>query len=137
MRIEDQLALKTVENTIQYVNNMYRVCIPWIKDNQNLPDSYRMALQRLQNTEKRLQKLPYIARAYSDIIDQYITKGYVRKVPDTERSKSKWYLPHFPVLRPNKDTTKTRVVFDASAKCEGVSLNDKIHQSPKLQRDLT
>ena len=26
--------------------------------------------------------------------------------------------------------------FDASAKYEGVSLNDKIHQGPKLQRDL-
>ena len=27
-------------------------------------------------------------------------------------------------------------MFDASAKCNGVSLNDAIHQGPKLQRDL-
>ena len=89
VKIEGQLALKTVENSIQYVNNMYRVGIPWTENNQNLPDNYRTALQRLQNTEKRLQKSPELARAYSDIIDQYITKGYVRKVPETERSKSK------------------------------------------------
>ena len=136
VKIEEQLALKTVENSIQYVDNMYWVGVPWIENKQNLPDNYRMALQRLQNTDKKLQKSPDIARAYSDIIDQYITKGYVRKVPETERSKSKWYLPHFPVIGPDKATTKTRIVFDASAKCEGVSLNDKIHQGPKLLRDL-
>ena len=45
-------------------------------------------------------------------------------------------LPHFPVIRPEKDTTKTRIVFDASATCEDISLNDVIHQGPKLQRDL-
>ena len=53
-----------------------------------------------------------------------------------EKSKSKWYLPHFPVIRLDKETTKTRIVFDASAKYDGVSLNDVIHQGPKLQRDL-
>ena len=40
------------------------------------------------------------------------------------------------MIRPDKETTKTRIVFDASAKCNGVSLNDVIHQGPKLQQDL-
>ena len=43
---------------------------------------------------------------------------------------------HFPVERPQRETTKARIVFDASAKCEGLSLNDTIHQGPKLQKDL-
>ena len=128
--------MKKVENPFQYDNNIYRVGIPWIDNKPSLPDNYRMVLQRLQNTEKRLQKSPVIARAYSDIIDQYIAKGYVRKVQKSEQSTSKWYLPHFPVLRPDRDTTKTRIFFDASAKYEGISLNDRIHQGPKLQRDL-
>ena len=42
----------------------------------------------------------------------------------------------FSAIRLDKDTTKTRIVFDASAECGGVSLNDVIHQGPKLQRDL-
>ena len=45
-------------------------------------------------------------------------------------------LPHFPVIRPDKDTSKIRIVFDASAKCHGTSLKDTIHQGPKLQQDL-
>jgi hypothetical protein len=47
-----------------------------------------------------------------------------------------WYLPHFAVSKPEKETTKTRIVFDASAKKDGVSLNDVIYTGPKLQRDL-
>ena len=53
-----------------------------------------------------------------------------------EKSKSKLYLLHFPVIRLDKETTKTRILFDASAKYDGVSLNDVIHQGPKLQSDL-
>ena len=48
----------------------------------------------------------------------------------------RWYLPHFAAERPEKETTKTQIVFDASAKENGVSLNDVIHCGPKLQSDL-
>lgn len=47
-----------------------------------------------------------------------------------------WFLPHFPVVRPEKATTKVRIVFDASATYKGVSLNQSISQGPKLQREL-
>jgi len=46
------------------------------------------------------------------------------------------YLPHFPVLRPDKSTTKTRIVFDAFSKFNDVCLNDTVVQGPKLQNDL-
>ena len=95
-----------------------------------------MALQRLKNTEKRLKRTPEVRRAYSDCIQRYIEKGYVAKVPASDHSNSEWFLPLFPVMRPDKDTTKTRIVFDAAAEVEGVSLNDKIYQDPKLHRDL-
>ncbi|CAG2212809.1 unnamed protein product [Mytilus edulis] len=70
-------------------------------------------------------------------IEKYIEKGYVRKVSTKEETVTgKWYLPHFPVIRPDKETTKTRIVFDASAKFMGISLNETIHQGPKLKQDL-
>ena len=49
---------------------------------------------------------------------------------------NKWYLPHFAVVKSDRVTTKTRVVFDASAKCGDISLNDMIYPGPKLQREL-
>ena len=36
----------------------------------------------------------------------------------------------------DKTTTKVRIVFDCSAKMDGVSLNDVICAGPKLQKDL-
>ena len=38
----------------------------------------------------------------------------------------------FPVVKTDQVTTKIRVVFDASAKCDGISLNDAIHSGSKL-----
>ena len=36
----------------------------------------------------------------------------------------------------DKETTKTRIVFDAAAKSEGSSLSDVVHSGPKLQQNL-
>ena len=135
-RDEEKSALNKLEMSLRYDDKMYRVGIPWREDRTKLPDNYKMALQRLENTEKKLQHSPNLATAYKQVIESYIQKGYMRKVPEHEQSRSKWFLPHFPVLRPDKEITKTRIVFDASAKCHGVSLNDAIYQGPKLQQDL-
>ena len=59
---------------------------------------------------------------------------YVRSL--RKKDKRSWYLPNCLLLRPDSETTKTRFVFDASAKCNGISLNDDICQGPKLQREL-
>ena len=82
-----------------------------------------------------MAKDPELSGAYSNVILQYLSKKYIRKVPEP-RPSCVWYLPHFPVLRPDKPMTKTRTVFDASAKSREVSLNDVMLQGPKLQQDL-
>ena len=137
LKTEDQEALKTVETSMKFKDGRYEIGIPWKRDKQLLPDNYYAALKRLENTERRLLKDPEIRKSYSGVIDKYVEKGYIKKIPKTERRSGKaWYLPHFAVVRPDKATTKTRIVFDASAKSEGIALNDVIHQGPKLQREL-
>ncbi len=37
------------------------------------------------------------------------------------------YLPHHAVVKRDKETTKVRVLYDASARCGGPSLNEAVH----------
>ncbi|XP_064637074.1 uncharacterized protein LOC135493581 [Lineus longissimus] len=136
---ESQVFTKTKES-LKVVEDRYQIDVPWKGDQApSMPGSREMAEKRLVSTERKLLKDKEIAQSYQNVITQYLEKGYVKKIPDGEdrtAEENTWYLPHFAVVRPDKATTKTRIVFDASAKSNGTSLNDKIHQGPKLQLEL-
>lgn len=111
--------------------------VPWKEDKPRLPDNCQTALSRLCNMENKLKKDCALGTEYSRVIKGYVEKGYLRRVePDEPSPPEVWYLPHFPVVRMDKTTTKVRIVFDCSAKTDGVSLNDVICAGPKLQKDL-
>jgi hypothetical protein len=76
-----------------------------------------------------------VSASYDNIFEEYLKKGYVRKVPRAVEG-NQWFLPHFPVIRNDKTTSKVRIVFDAAAKHDGKSLNDAVLPGPKLQREL-
>ncbi|XP_053392388.1 uncharacterized protein LOC128555057 [Mercenaria mercenaria] len=133
----EQKVLKESEKDMKVEDGRYEVKIPWKTDPSNIPNDYEMAVKRLQHTEKRLKKEPNIEIAYTETIENYVNKGYIHKVPQDETDPvNKWYFPHFPVVRLEKETTKVRIVFDASAKYNGVCLNDFIQTGPKLQNEL-
>ena len=124
---EENEVLKKLKESISYTGNGYKVGVPWKEDKPVLPDNHHTALSRLCNTENELKKSCALGTEYSQIIEAYVEKGYLRRVePDEPLPPEVWYLPHFPVIRMDKTTTKVRIVFDCSAKTGGVSLNDAI-----------
>jgi len=129
-------AISQCEQTMRTVENRYEIGIPWKDNKHELENNYEMAKRRLENTEKKLAKNTDLQKVYTETIEKYVEKGYVNKVQQFENDEQKWYLPHFPVVKPDRTTTKVRLVFDASAKYKNMSLNDAIHQGPKLQGDL-
>ncbi|XP_065190905.1 uncharacterized protein LOC135821835 [Sycon ciliatum] len=130
----DRQTLADAEAATKYCNGRYTVKLPWKRSPPEENGSYEMALKRLRSTEKRLHKEPEVAKEYCRVLQHHVNAGYVTAVK--LESTGGWYLPHFPVTRPDATTTKVRVVFDASAKCKGASLNDYLHPGPKLQREL-
>ena len=137
MTADEKKAVKLVQDSIKYKDGRYEVGIPWERDPKCLPDNYDMAVKRMMNTEGKLLRDVETANEYNQIIEGYINKGYVKILEkDPESESRKWYLPHFEVIKPDKKTTKTRIIFDASAAQDGTSLNNLTYQRPKLQRDL-
>ena len=63
-------------------------------------------------------------------------EGIIEKAPDDIKGKE-FYLPHKSVVKENAETTKVRIVYDASAKPEGFpSLNECLETGPPLQNLL-
>ena len=87
----------------------------------------------MMNTERKLLWDVETVNEYNQIIEGYINKGYVKILEkDPESESKKWYLRHFAVIKPDKETTKTRIIFNASAAQDGTSLNNLTCQRPKL-----
>ena len=75
-----------------------------------------------------MKQTPEILREYDAIIRDQFTKGIVEAVDDSDgKPELHHYLPHHAVIRQDRETTKLRVVYDASAHSNGPSLNDCLH----------
>lgn len=96
-----------------------------------------IAMKRLMQLERRFNQNKELKQEYKKVIEDYIYLKHIEEIPTEEINNKSVYLPHHAVIRNDKETTKTRVVFDASCKgSNGVSLNDELLTGPVLQDDL-
>lgn len=96
----------------------YQMGLLWKNEEPQLPYNRPLAEARLNHLKNRLRRDPELQAKYKAIIDDYVVKGYVKRLTNEEaaiNSKITWYLPHHPVFNPNKPG-KVRIVFDAAAK---------------------
>lgn len=110
---------------------------PWRDTHEPLPDIFQLSLRRLRGLMRRLQQTPSVLQEYDSIIRDQLKKGIVEAVTDSSPASDQvHYLPHHAVIRSDKTTTKLRVVYDASAKSNGPSLNDCLHTGPKFDQRI-
>ena len=83
---------------------------------------------------RRLSSEPQILKHYDEVIRDKLRNGIVEIVTQgKEMSAGKvHYLSHREVIRMDKESTKIRVVYDASAKRNGPTLNDCLYAGPPL-----
>lgn len=72
------------------------------------------------------------------IIREQIKNGIVDIVEDPENGPigATHYIPNHAVIREDKQTTKMRIVYDASAKSTGPSLNDCLYAGPTFGQNI-
>ncbi|XP_036340744.1 uncharacterized protein LOC118750117 [Rhagoletis pomonella] len=130
--------------TTRSKNGRYVVRLPFkpqFPDTLALGHSRTSALQQFLSMEKNLLKKGELKTSYDNVLEEYLQLNHMEVVESYEKiTKGKYtsfYLPHHAVIKPEKLTTKVRVVFNAS-KCtsSGNSLNDVLYTGPTLQPDL-
>ena len=102
MSIEDRRALAIMERTVQMVDGHYQLSLPWKYDNPCLPNNRPMAEKRLNLLKRRLEKNKVLHEKYKDAVEDYIAQGHARKLSLHQVPRSVWYLPHHPVIHPQK-----------------------------------
>ena len=117
---------------IEFVNNRYEVNLPFKNENPILEDNYNLCLKRLKNLKKKLDSNKRLLVEYDNIIKNQFHEGIIEKVTSPPLVGNTTYLPHRPVIREDKASTKVRIVYDASAKNKGPSLNESLYKGPCL-----
>ena len=138
MSQEEELAVNDFNDGLNFDGKNYEVRLPWKRDHPKLENNYAQAVKRLESIERKLKRDPKKAEAYTTAINQYVEKGFGEEVLDLSSGDgSVRYLPHHAVFRADRQTTKCRIVFDASAReQDSVSLNDCVLPGPALQPNL-
>ncbi|XP_073816888.1 uncharacterized protein [Musca autumnalis] len=134
---DDQRALAILKNTTTLRGGRFQCGLLWKSDEYKFPDSYSMALKRLQLVERKFKTNKKLEMGYRSKMRHLLNKGYARRLTAEEEkiiSDKTFFLPHFAVVNPRKDSL--RLVFDAAAKVQGVSLNDHLLPGPDLNQSL-
>ena len=118
----------------------YETGLVWTENKVPLNNNKSGNLGRLKSLLKRLEQNSEIFKAYDQVIrDQLVNnRKIIEKVSENQSENPReFFLPHRLVIGQNAESTKLRVVYDASAKSESeYSLNDCLEKGPSLQNKL-
>ncbi|GFS93781.1 integrase catalytic domain-containing protein [Trichonephila clavipes] len=95
------------------------------KDPSCLGNSKDIAIRQLNSLWKRLSRDSGYLSLYAEFLKEYEELGHLERVVESSEPPTHYYIPHHGVLRPEKLTTKLRIVFNGSSPTTtGISLND-------------
>jgi len=112
---------------------------PWKSSEVNLPENFDVAFGWMRLLAWRLQSDQTLLGQYNDIIQSQISSGIIENVEnELENVNKKHFIPHHPVVTPNKASTKVKIVYDASVKAtKGAnSLNECMYKGPVTWPDM-
>ena len=130
---EEKRANQILVDTTIRRGNHYETGLIWKYDRIELPDSYNMALRRLECLERRMSRNPELKENLQKPLLAYQLKGYAHRASKDELAavdiRRVWYLPLGAVINPKKPG-KFRMFWDARAAVNGISLNSVLLKGP-------
>ena len=102
---------------VELKEGRYETNLPFKDDETSVSDSYSLSEKRLSSLLNKLKNQPEVFSEYDKIITEQLKSGIIERVKNVEESEvgKVHYLPHRPVIRLDKSTTKLRLVYDASS----------------------
>ena len=124
---------------IAFVDGHYEVKLSWKANRPVLADNYQLAKKRSVVQLSKLSKSPDLLKEYDAILKEQEEKGIIENVNHDQESPvgKTHFLPHQPVVRQDKNTTKVRIVYDAfAANNSRTSLNNCLYPGPCLLKTV-
>ena len=117
-----------------FENNRHCVNLPFTNHSEVLPDNFNVARSRLTSLKRKLNSNPTLLHEYDQIMKDYLKDNIIEEANGNKVVTSAHYLPHHAEIKSGRESTKTRIVFDALAKSDKnePSLNDILYNGPCL-----
>lgn len=133
----DDIALKQFYKSLEFKSQRYVVSWPYKNVDCVVSDNYFLCYSRLKLMLNCLNKENLLGK-YNEIIKDQLSKEIIEEFKDNKPNCRVSYLPHYPVITLNKQTTKVRIVYDASAKLNKnmLSLNETLYRGPVMLPEL-
>ena len=118
----------------------YQTGLLWKPVHPDLLTNEARSKARLANSLKKLNRDPEKLQVYDDIIKTQLQEGIVEEVVPSmiTDEKKQFFIPHKMVVKEEAETTKNRIVYDASARAvdHSPSLNECLEVGPPLQNRI-
>lgn len=134
---QEEVAFLQIMNKEVYQDNTnsWVAPLPFRSPRPRLSNNKQQAVQRLASVRHMLNKRPHMKSHFQEFMQTLFDNGHAEIAPPLTGQEECWYLPFFGVYHPRKPD-QIRVVFDSSARFEGVSLNDVLLTGPNLNNSL-
>ncbi|XP_054709062.1 uncharacterized protein LOC129218764 [Uloborus diversus] len=134
LTLTDKRIIDRFQSNLKFIQGRYETRLLWKFSPIELGNNFCNAKKRFDELQIILRKDEWLAKEYNKIIEEQERLGIVQECIRTE---NEYFMPHRPVVRIDKDTTKVRLVFNCSSKLkQNISLNDALECGPNLNANI-
>lgn len=137
LSLDDLNAINLFHDHLKFNDGRYETSLLWKENKSKLNNNFVNAKGRFLSLKNKLKCKKWVLEEYNNIIEEQLQNKIIQECKLNENASNCYYMPHRPVIREDKSTTKVRIVFDASSKEKNAkSLNECLHSGPNLNPNL-